>query len=943
MNQEPIAIIGINFRFPQADNPEMFWHLLTNKVDAIKQCNRHLDNSSLKMYGGFIDDIDKFDAAFFNISHDEACLMSPQQRLLLESTWLALEDAGIIPQNIAGSDTSRFVSTGGNNYFSLMNNHHKSRFSATTGNNTAMAANRISNYFDFHGASLFIDTACSSSLVAIHQACQSLWLGESSLALAGGANLILADGDFTAFTDGGMIASDGRCKVFDANADGYVQGEGVAMIVLKPLSDALKNGDRIYGQIIATQINHNGKSNTLTSPNLKAQVSLLERVYRQDKINPDTINYLETHAVGTTIGDALELKAIGKVLTKNRPLDNPLKVGSVKTNIGHTENVSGMASLIKTLFCLQSKTLVPNLHFTSPNPAIKFDKFKIKVQDKLEDLDSTNNTLRMAVNAFGFGGTNAHIVIEEAPKLPVESSEFTVNIFTLSAKSESALLNLAKKYLNFIVNNSDSSLTNLCYSANSKRTQFNYRWCTVIESISELQENLRKIIKQIENKEYVVKKLGKKRKTIDAFQVIYEEENKNNLSSDLLSRELLKLSEMWLEGAVIEWEHFYNQSTSKYLSIPTYPFDKKKYWFNDVSLTETKENNEFLVSNQKETIILDEDKTYNLSEIESKLKQLWKYLLNKRNIDREDNFFHLGGTSLQAVNLSAEIKRTFKSEISSTVVFEYPTLKELSQVILENRNISDSSLTVFHSTVEKEPIITVNTFQLAHILAQDKKIQNYPLYNLNIFKLSSKIKQNIVEEAPENVIKKIGSYMVEDIVKAQLKQPYNLITFCGDSHLTLEIASQLKKINHQVNSIILIDGILTNHEPSWSERYETFKKLGFDYLYLKGTNIINDWLSKLSKNKLIITNYEDNIFYQHYLSGRNQYIPQVYPGNIHLLLSTEWQSADLSLIKKITLNKFNIDQVLGLHNNLLETPYVDYLIEKIYYIYSRDYSYKNNQ
>ena len=352
----------------------------------------------------------------------------------------------------------------------------------------------------------------------------------------------------------------------------------------------------------------------------------------------------------------------------------------------------------------------------------------------------------MAVNAFGFGGTNAHIVIEEAPKLPVESSEFTVNIFTLSAKSESALLNLAKKYLNFIVNNSDSSLTNLCYSANSKRTQFNYRWCTVIESISELQENLRKIIKQIENKEYVVKKLGKKRKTIDAFQVIYEEENKNNLSSDLLSRELLKLSEMWLEGAVVEWEHFYNQSTSKYLSIPTYPFDKKKYWFNDVSLTETKENNEFLVSNQKETIILDEDKTYNLSEIESKLKQLWKYLLNKRNIDREDNFFHLGGTSLQAVNLSAEIKRTFKSEISSTVVFEYPTLKELSQVILENRNISDSSLTVFHSTVEKEPIITVNTFQLAHILAQDKKIQNYPLYNLNIFKLSSKIKQNIVEK-----------------------------------------------------------------------------------------------------------------------------------------------------------------------------------------------------
>ncbi|MEL4894059.1 beta-ketoacyl synthase N-terminal-like domain-containing protein [Crocosphaera sp. Alani8] len=939
MNQEPIAIIGINFRFPQADTPEKFWHLLTNKRDAITQCNRHLDNSLLTMQAGFIEDIDRFDADFFNISHDEACLMSPQQRLLLESTWLALEDAGIIPQNIAGSDTSLFISTGGNEYYSLMNNHHKSRFSATTGNNTAMAANRISNYFDLHGASVFIDTACSSSLVAIHQACNSIYLGESSLALAGGANLILTDGDLTAFTDGGMIASDGRCKVFDANADGYVQGEGVAMIVLKPLSEALKNGDRIYGQIIATGVNHNGKSNTLTSPNLKAQVSLLERIYEQNKIDPNTIDYIETHAVGTTIGDALELKAIGKVFSKNRPFNNPLKVGSVKPNIGHTENVSGMASLIKTLLCLHSRKLTPNLHFHTPNTSVKFDKLKIQVQDQLEDFNSSNDTLRMAISAFGFGGTNAHILIEEAPQLPVESSEFPVNIFTLSAKSESALLNLAKKYLDFIIKNSSMSLTNLCYSTCTKRTQFNYRWCTVIESISQLEEHLTKIINQIENKQYVVKKVGKKRNKINALSVICEEEKIRSLGTDSLSKKLLELGEMWLEGINIEWDGFYHQSTSKYISIPTYAFDQGKYWFSDLSSTDRENNHQLLVTEQQEGIIINEDKIYNLSEIESKLIELWKYCLNKREIDREDNFFHLGGTSLQAVNLSAEMQRTFKSEISSTIIFEYPTLKELSQVILENRNINGSSLTVFHATGNQNPIITVNTFQLSHILAHDKTMQNYPLYNLNIFKLSSEIKQNILQIPPENTLEKIANYMVEDIIKGQLKQPYNLISFCGDSHLTLEIASQLNKINHQVDSIILIDGIFKNYNPSLSERYKTFKKLGFDYIYLKGTNVIDDWFKKLSKNKLNTANYEDNIFYQHYLLGRSRYVTKAYPGNIHLLLSTEWQSADLSLVKEITSNKLKVDQVLGLHNNLIERPYVDYLIQKIHYIYSM----KNNR
>ncbi|MBL1210975.1 beta-ketoacyl synthase N-terminal-like domain-containing protein [Geminocystis sp. GBBB08] len=939
MNQEPIAIIGISLNFPQADHLETFWHILKNRVNVITKYHRHGDNCNSAMVGGFLEEVDSFDADFFNISKEEACLMNPTHRLLLQSAWLALEDAQIIPKDIAQSDTGVFIAMGYNDYSSQIENFGINSFLTISGNNPSMTASRISSYFDFKGTSIAIDTACSSSLVAIDNASRSLWTKQSSLALVGGANLILSDHNFTAFQEAGMIAMDGCCKVFDAKADGYVQSEGVAMMVLKPLSEALKDGDLIYGTIIGSEVNHNGQSNTLTSPNIKAQIALLEKVYNDDKIDPHSIKYIETHAVGTPIGDALELKAIGKILGKNRPKDNPCVVGSVKTNLGHTESVSGMAGLIKILLCLQHRQLVPNLHFKQPNPSVAFKELNLKVQDKLEDLYNENLPLRMAVNAFGFGGTNAHIVVEEAPQKVVKSAEFPVNIFTISAKSESSLMALAKKYLNFLKDNLTISLTNLCYSANARRSQFDYRLFTVIESVNQLSSYLQKFIENQTFDKIFTRQASKSKQKIEALSFISETENIEDLSNELLTKKLFNLGNLWLEKGTINWNNFYAKVNPQYISIPTYAFERKRYWFTDYSPNIKAKNNELNNINNEPLNKISDQNNYTLKEIEVKLKEIWGLLLNKKNIDIEDNFFQLGGKSLQTVNLSSEIKDILDIDISPTLIFQYPTLKDLAQVIKENKIVNHSSLTTFNSIKGKNTVIMINSLKLTHTLNNDNRLKDYFFANLHIFKLSKENKENICKLSPEKIIEGIAKRIVEDISKANLKQPYQLIGVCGDAFLTMEIAHQLNTINHQIDSIILIDGIFKSYKPLLKDRYEIFRVLGLKYVYLRARKKIKKLIEYFKHTilklfpklflKLIKEKYQKYTFYQSYLSARKEYNIKTYSGIINLLLSTEWKRADLSLINQITSDKLNIYHYYGAHGNFEIRSYVDSLIKTL--------------
>ncbi|TRU34966.1 MAG: hypothetical protein EWV50_07530 [Microcystis aeruginosa Ma_MB_F_20061100_S20] len=492
--KQPVAIIGIGCRFPQASNPSEFWCVLRDGVNTITKAPV---NHPTKMtgWGGFLNGIDQFDAEFFGISSEEAIKIDPQHRLLLETSWEALEDAGLVPANLAGINAGVFIGISGNEYQNLLS--EDPTFYSTLGTLECMLANRISSYFDFRGLSLTINASCSSVLVAIDYACQRLWNGEISLALVGGINLTFFPVIASRFANASLISADGLCKIFDANADGYVRGEGVGVVILKPLSQAQADGDRIYAVIRGSGINHNGSGNGLTAPNMQAQIDLLQKVYQRSEINPNSINYIEAQGTATPIGDALEMKALGAVVGKDRTADNPCRVGCVKTNIGHTEGASGIAGLIKVALSLYHRQIPPTLNCQEPNPAIPFAKLGLKVQQTLETLPEETGVIRAGVSSFALGGTNAHVILESVPsQAKAEPNLSPLQIFTLTAKTSTALQALVQRYQAFLEDQPQASLVDICFMANTRRSQFSHRLAMITESKEQLKEQLNMIVRQ---------------------------------------------------------------------------------------------------------------------------------------------------------------------------------------------------------------------------------------------------------------------------------------------------------------------------------------------------------------------------------------------------------------------------------------------------------------
>jgi acyl transferase domain-containing protein/acyl carrier protein len=510
---EPIAIIGIGCRFPGAHGPEAFWQLLREGVDAITEVpGDRFDLHAFydpdpaapgKMntrWGGFLDQVDQFDPHFFGISPREALRIDPQQRLLLEVTWEALEDAGQAPDRLTGTHTGVFIGISTNDYSRIQFSDPSCIDAyAGTGNAMSIAANRVSYLFDFRGPSIAIDTACSSSLVAVHLACCSLWNGESTLALAGGVNLILSPAITINFTKAGAMAPDGRCKAFDARANGYVRSEGAGLVVLKPLSRALTDGDPIYAVIRGSAVNQDGRSNGLMAPNPLAQEAVLREAYRRAGVSPGHVQYVEAHGTGTFLGDPIEAKALGTVLAVDRSAEQPCALGSVKTNLGHLESAAGVAGLIKVALALNHLQIPPSLHFQEPNPHIPFDELSLRVQITLGQWPAHSGPALAGVSSFGFGGTNAHVVLEQAPQsdLRMQNREWkfgdseSAHLLPLSARSPEALNSLARAYQNSLAApESTVSLHDLCYSASVRRSHHDYRLAVTGHSLEQLSEVL---------------------------------------------------------------------------------------------------------------------------------------------------------------------------------------------------------------------------------------------------------------------------------------------------------------------------------------------------------------------------------------------------------------------------------------------------------------------
>jgi acyl transferase domain-containing protein len=492
--REAVAIVGIGCRFPGgASDAASFWRLLNAGKDVIAEIPRNrIDvdyyfdaapatrGRMMTRWGGYLDHIDEFDAQFFGTSPREAERMDPQQRLLLETAWEALEDAGQDLRRIDPQSASVFVGQWISDFESrLFVDPEAIDFQMTTGSGRYAASGRLSYFLGFRGPSLTIDTACSSSLVAIHLAVRSIRSGESRIALAGGANVILQPHISVAYSQSRMMAADGRCKFGDASGDGYVRSEGVGLVVLKPLRDAMDDGDRIYAVIRGSAINNDGgSSGSMGTPSQVGQEELLRAAYHDAGVSPGQVGYVEAHGTGTRVGDPVELAALGAVLSEGRPQGTRAYIGSVKTNMGHTEGAAGVAGLIKTALALQFGAIPPSIHCRELNPAIPWDKIPCEIPRAPREWPSAFSPRLAGVSAFGIAGTNAHVVLEQAPALgaaAVQACPRQTQLLPLSAKSPEALRALAQSYADLLSADAAAALHNVCWNAATRRTTLDHR------------------------------------------------------------------------------------------------------------------------------------------------------------------------------------------------------------------------------------------------------------------------------------------------------------------------------------------------------------------------------------------------------------------------------------------------------------------------------------
>ncbi|NQZ11449.1 MAG: SDR family NAD(P)-dependent oxidoreductase, partial [Algicola sp.] len=565
MNNNDIAIIGMSGLLPDSPDLDVFWQHLEQGANLIKEVpgarwdwrevygDPEVDSRKTNSkWGGFINDVDKFDPLFFNISPPEANVMDPQHRLFIQTVWHCIEDAGYAPSSLSGRPVGVFVGAQFQDYQQLLS-ESSSKLSghAATGNAHSMLPNRISYLLNLHGPSEAIDTACSSSLVAIHRAIKSLQSGDIECAIAGGVSLALSPLTNVLAAQMGALSDDGQCKTFDKDANGYVKGEGVGAILLKPLSKAIADGDAIYGVIKGSAVNHGGKAKSLTAPNPNAQSRLLIEAYNNAGVSPNTVDYIETHGTGTPLGDPIEidgLKQAFKKLYENHGLAPAqtahIGLGAVKTNIGHLEPAAGIAGILKVLLAMKHQVLPPSVNFESQNPYIKLENspFYLNTEKRAWPIKA-GIPRRAGVSSFGFGGTNAHIVLEAYDHArTANNTNGKTLVVPLSAKKPERLLEMVSKLGDSLNDNTD--LASLAYTLQVGRDAMSCRAVFVVKNIGELK----------------------------LAMATYSDNTVSGQSA---------LADQWMKGEKVDWNALYTNGNPGRMHLPGYSFAKQRCWFED--------------------------------------------------------------------------------------------------------------------------------------------------------------------------------------------------------------------------------------------------------------------------------------------------------------------------------------------------------------------------
>jgi acyl transferase domain-containing protein/thioesterase domain-containing protein/acyl carrier protein len=607
---DAIAIIGMSGKFPGAENLRDFWQNLEANRDLISEIPQHRwnwrdyysnhQNASGKTkikWGGFITDIDRFDPLFFGISPIEAELMDPQFRLFLETVWATIEDAGYRSSALSGSKTAVYVGVTTTDYKDLMQHARiKENSQEYYGMFPFMLANRVSYLLNFRGPSEAIDTACSSSLVAIHRAIESIRQGSCEMAVAGGVNIIANPQLMMAAAQGGMLSEDGRCKTFDKSANGYVRGEGVGAILLKPLAKAIEDNDSIYGVIRGSAENHGGRATSPTAPNPVAQQELLISAYTQAGVAPETVGYIEAHGTGTPLGDPIEFNGIKSAFAHlyqqngRSPADKPhCAIGSVKTNIGHLEAAAGISGVLKVLLMMKHRIIPGNSHLQEPNPYLQLTASPFYLAKHTQAWavlhDEAQNPIprRAGVSSFGIGGSNVHLVLEEYVAKPVaELDSSDASLIILSAKNQQRLVEIAKNLHDFLIASRKSSqgdlrLGDIAYTLQIGREEMEYRLGFLASSIEELEEKLAIFTStQGENQDLYQGSTKKNKDTLEAFES--DDDLQEILAKWIEHRKFAKILKLWVKGLSVNWRQLYPGTLPRRISLPSYPFARESYW-----------------------------------------------------------------------------------------------------------------------------------------------------------------------------------------------------------------------------------------------------------------------------------------------------------------------------------------------------------------------------
>lgn len=783
IEKDLVAIIGISGIYPGSKDLEEFWTNLELEKDLITEIppnrwnhkeyyseNPSTPNKTNVKWGGFINHVDKFDEKFFNISPTEAELMDPQHRLLMETTWKAIEDSGYKASELWGRNIGVFSGVQFSDYKEILGEGTEIKAQIGTGNAHSMLSNRISYLLNLKGPSESIDTACSSSLVAIHRAVKSIQSGESELAIAGGVSLIISPSTFVATGKLGVLSPDGKCKTFDKSANGYVRGEGVGTLILKPLNKAIEDNDNIYAVIKGTIESHGGRANSLTAPNLEAQGEMIIKVYEDAGLEPDTISYIEVHGTGTQLGDPIEVKGLKKAFSelanrrgKELKRTNYCGLGTVKTNIGHLEPASGMAGITKLILALKNKKIPKTLHLKEINPYIELEDSPFYIVDKttkwerLIDEKGDKIPRRGGVSSFGFGGTYAHVILEEY-ETPINNYSDEPQVVILSAKNIESLKEYINDIIDFLNNNKSINFTELAYTLQVGREEMSERIAIVASGIDELRDKLHM---------YLHSEKGVKNLFIGTSNKKQELElnNKEQTINELISnKNLEQIAIRWVCGEEIDWNLLHNNKKIKRISLPTYPFRKNRHWIEKSSINRLEivpkknipcldnkleqvdvNNNDEIELNLDEDIVTTDEKDISTRFQQDLINILSKALkINKKEIDLNLNLSEYGFDSVLFMKLTEEFNNKFSTKLMPIVFYEYQTLSSFKEYFLDE---------------------------------YEEMLNEY--YNIEPIKLEEKTTKGKLLDSPKKVRVNNRLKNVKEISNIELNQPIAIIGMSG--------------------------------------------------------------------------------------------------------------------------------------------------------------------